>query len=102
MYSVFKYQDLRRTVENKTFLLEEGFVSDSDAQLLSVELRFRYKDQSCHLFEISNTKFQIKTGGDDRSRTCDPLNANQVLSQLSYIPKKLVAGTGFEPATFGL
>ena len=29
MYSVFKYQDLRRTVENKTFLLEEGFVSDS-------------------------------------------------------------------------
>ena len=45
-------------------------------------------------------------GGDDRNRTCDPLNANQVLSQLSYIPtylsKKLVAGTGFEPATFGL
>jgi hypothetical protein len=30
MYSVFKYQDLRRTVENKTFLLEEGFVSDSE------------------------------------------------------------------------
>ena len=27
-----------------------------------------------------------RTGGDDRSRTCDPLNANQVLSQLSYIP----------------
>ncbi len=25
-------------------------------------------------------------GGDDRSRTCDPLNANQMLSQLSYIP----------------
>ena len=27
-----------------------------------------------------------KVGGDDRNRTCDPLNANQVLSQLSYIP----------------
>jgi hypothetical protein len=44
----------------------------------------------------------LESGGDDRNRTCDPLNANQVLSQLSYIPKKLVAGTGFEPATFGL
>ena len=45
-----------------------------------------------------------ENGGDDRNRTCDPLNANQVLSQLSYIPivGKLVAGTGFEPATFGL
>ena len=30
--------------------------------------------------------FSIKVGGDDRNRTCDPLNANQVLSQLSYIP----------------
>jgi hypothetical protein len=30
--------------------------------------------------------FSIKVGGDDRDRTCDPLNANQVLSQLSYIP----------------
>ena len=92
MYSVFKYQDLRRTVENKTFLLEEGFVSDSGAHVpVSVEIRFRYKDR----------RF-LKLGGDDRSRTCDPLNANQVLSQLSYIPKNLVAGTGFEPATFGL
>ena len=41
-------------------------------------------------------------GGDDRSRTCDPLVANQVLCQLSYTPIKMVAGTGFEPATFGL
>jgi hypothetical protein len=67
-----------------------------------------------------------KLGGDDRNRTCDPLNANQVLSQLSYIPMSIsnfrfgisdlfqskirnpksaievVAGTGFEPVTFGL
>ena len=27
-----------------------------------------------------------ETGGDDRSRTCDFLNANQALCQLSYIP----------------
>ena len=48
MYSVFKYQDLRRTVENKTFLLEEGFVSDSGTHILvSVGIRFRYKDQRC-------------------------------------------------------
>ena len=45
-----------------------------------------------------------KVGGDDRSRTCDFLNANQALCQLSYIPtyQILVAGTGFEPVTFGL
>lgn len=41
-------------------------------------------------------------GGDDRNRTCDPLLARQVLSQLSYIPKDLVAEAGFEPATSGL
>ncbi len=28
----------------------------------------------------------MKNGGDDRNRTCDILNANQVLYQLSYIP----------------
>ncbi len=27
-----------------------------------------------------------KGGGDDRSRTCDPLRARQMLSQLSYTP----------------
>jgi hypothetical protein len=38
---------------------------------------------------ISANLLHIKvklSGGDDRNRTCDPLNANQVLSQLSYIP----------------
>lgn len=29
-------------------------------------------------------------GGADRNRTCDPLNANQVLSQLSYSPHSYV------------
>ncbi len=32
--------------------------------------------------------YSSKTGGDDRSRTCDPLRAKQMLSQLSYTPKK--------------
>ena len=36
----------------------------------------------------------LRTGGDDRSRTCDPLNANQVLSQLSYIPKRRTPSAG--------
>ena len=29
---------------------------------------------------------QISNGGDERTRTADPLVANEVLSQLSYIP----------------
>jgi hypothetical protein len=40
-------------------------------------------------FEISDSKIQIKYGGDDRSRTCDFLNANQALCQLSYIPTSI-------------
>ena len=40
-------------------------------------------------------------GGDDRSRTGDPLLAKQVLSQLSYIPDTaiLVGLPGVEPGT---
>ena len=93
MYSVFKYQDLSTSVENKTFSKKEGFISLTES---SASKSGSTKTQ------IKRTKLPVKTGGDDRNRTCDPLNANQVLSQLSYIPKKLVAGTGFEPATFGL
>ena len=37
-------------------------------------------------------------GGDDRTRTCYLLNANQTLSQLSYTPKIcLVWKVGIEP-----
>jgi hypothetical protein len=61
-------------------------------------------------------------GGGEGSRTPDPMVANHVLCQLSYTPdknfgfriwdfelqirnpkfRKVVAGAGFEPATFGL
>ncbi len=53
-------------------------------------------------------------GGGEGIRTPDPRVANAVLCQLSYAPDKaesqipdsrfqrLVAGAGFEPATFGL
>ena len=39
-------------------------------------------------------------GGDKRDRTADPLNAIQVLSQLSYIPRETrFAGTDtYQPA----
>ena len=39
-------------------------------------------------------------GGGERDRTDDPLLAKQVLSQLSYTPRKIVVGlVGFEPTT---
>ena len=45
-----------------------------------------------------------ESGGGERVRTDDPLRARQVLSQLSYTPKKparmeLVGLAGLEPAT---
>ena len=81
-------------VENKTFSLKEGFISDNPStRIYRIRLRRYFNDRRC-----------LKTGGDDRSRTCDPLNANQVLSQLSYIPKSWLRGQdlnlrplGYEP-----
>ena len=40
--------------------------------------------------------------GDDRDRTGGLLLAKQALSQLSYIPLKLVGPSGFEPETSAL
>ena len=57
MYSVIKYQDLEFMIKT---LISAG------RSPLHIKI--------------------VKSGGDDRNRTCDPLNANQVLSQLSYIP----------------
>ena len=43
---------------------------------------------TCLASKSSTTELPPHNGGDKRVRTADPLNANQVLSQLSYIPKK--------------
>ncbi len=41
-----------------------------------------------------------ENGGDEETRTPDPLRAKEVLSQLSYIPKREMVGvSGFEPET---
>jgi hypothetical protein len=45
--------------------------------------------------ETQTQKAQIqKRGGGDRNRTDDPLLAKQVLSQLSYTPRRLKAMVG--------
>ena len=47
-----------------------------------------------------DTHIAFALGGDDRSRTGDPLLAKQVLSQLSYIPNAILVGLpGVEPGT---
>ena len=68
-------------------------------------------------FRIANQQSPVGIflGGGEGIRTPDPRVANAVLCQLSYTPdkpteisnlrfeiSKLVAGAGFEPATFGL
>ena len=44
---------------------------------------------------------QPKLGGDNRDQTDNLLDANQMLSQLSYVPM-MVPRAGFEPATFSM
>jgi hypothetical protein len=90
-YSVVKHQafDLT-TAENKTFFFKKAQFSTvtKDSLFSESDLDAEPSNYRCQFFEISDINLEIskKTGGDDRSRTCDPLNANQVLSQLSYIP----------------
>ena len=58
------------------------------------ELSHRIRDRSAlggHLIELD------MIGGRDRVRTCDPLLAKQVLSQLSYTP---TAGTAIDVKAF--
>ncbi len=45
--------------------------------------------------EKGSKTFTCPFGGDERSRTADPLLAKQVLSQLSYIPEFFAAGEKF-------
>ena len=49
----------------------------------SADCRRRFTFVNRHQFPI----FKKQCGGADRDRTCDLLNANQMLSQLSYSPK---------------
>jgi hypothetical protein len=72
-------------------------------KIFNYQTSIESKKQNSYLNLCATHKSSVeKSGGDDRSRTCDFLNANQALCQLSYIPRLLVAGAGFEPATFGL
>ena len=50
----------------------------------SADCRRRFTFVNRHQFPI----FKKQYGGADRDRTCDLLNANQMLSQLSYSPYK--------------
>jgi hypothetical protein len=57
------------------------------------------------IFPISKFSKSINYCGADRDRTCDLLNANQALSQLSYSPNKTVDEVGLrglEPRTSSL
>ena len=67
---------------------------NKDSQLFSVT-KWSYRlphslQKTIHICESTSIpNFQkTKTCGADRDRTCDLLNANQVLSQLSYSPIK--------------
>ena len=51
-------------------------------------------------FSMCNCQtFSSDHGGDEESRTPDPLLARQVLSQLSYTPMSMVGLSGLEPPT---
>ena len=54
----------------------------------SADCRRRFTFVNRHQFPI----FKKQCGGADRDRTCDLLNANQMLSQLSYSPNVLIGG----------
>ena len=71
----------------------------------SAVCRRRFTFVNRHQFPIF--KKQNLSGGADRDRTCDLLNANQALSQLSYSPKIIgaidqVGLRGLEPRTSSL
>ena len=46
-------------------------------------------DLVCRFSLLPHICSLLRTGGDERDRTDDPLLAKQVLSQLSYTPKYL-------------
>ena len=70
----------------------------------SADCRRRFTFVNRHQFPI----FKKQYGGADRDRTCDLLNANQMLSQLSYSPNINILAVdqvglrGLEPRTSSL
>ena len=70
----------------------------------SADCRRRFTFVNRHQFPI----FKKQCGGADRDRTCDLLNANQMLSQLSYSPNINILAVdqvglrGLEPWTSSL
>ena len=55
-----------------------------------------------HQLQLRRTP-DVRSGGGDRNRTCDPLLAKQELYQLSYAPARAVVGLcGLEPQTLRL
>ena len=53
----------------------------------SADCRRRFTFVNRHQFPIFKKQKKFLASGADRDRTCDLLNANQALSQLSYSPK---------------
>ena len=52
---------------------------------------------------ISDAALPRRVGGDEETRTPDPLLAKEVLYQLSYVPAEMVVGvSGLEPETSAL
>ena len=100
----------RRSVETSTLETRSAWdVYFQHPVAASWELKFRTRAN--HQSQIANRQYH---GGGEGIRTPDPMVANHVLCQLSYTPdnlkfqiwdlksQRLVAGAGFEPATFGL
>ena len=58
-----------------------------------ISLKILIKKQNSYFnLQVTYKNSAKVVGGDDRSRTCDFLNANQALCQLSYIPNKFGCG----------
>ena len=63
-------------------IIHNYLVSQNEVTAFRILCRRRFTFVNRHQFPI----FKKQCGGADRDRTCDLLNANQMLSQLSYAP----------------
>ena len=92
---------LRATSDNSHYsIIKELKLLSTKRRNFNSQSRWIKNSTYDSLFSIGNRKCP---GGGEGIRTPDPRVANAVLCQLSYAPiLKLVAGAGFEPATFGL